>query len=257
MAKIALLNMSSVRNDDMAKIADAIKIGLMHVTTAWERAPIDVAFMPATKTAPEGWAALVAFEQADQADAAYEGYHDLDDAGRPYGRAFRSSIPGGAVLHDPSGGGASLAAVLAHEAAEMALDLQANAWIDAPFNDPATMRAYSQVALELADPVQELTYQIDVDGTPVDFSDFIYPDWFNRRAAAVKFDHMGALKTPLTLAPGGYAIVRDTKAEGQVFARLLGRRVPGVRKVAAVHPPAAWRETMKKHAGGRTRRRLG
>ena len=255
--KLALLNMSSVRNDDMARIADALKVGLTHVTDAWERSPIDVAFMPGTKTAPIGWAPLVAFEQAEQPDAAYEGYHDLDEQGRPYGRAFRNMIPGGAILHDPAGAGASLAAVLAHEAAEMALDLMANAWIDAPFSDPRTFHGYGQVALELADPVQELTYQIDVDGIPVDFSDFIYPAWFDRRAAGVKFDHMGALKTPLTLAPGGYVIVRDNKADRQVFARLLGRRVPGVRKVPAIQPQAAWRETMKKLPGGRTRRRMG
>lgn len=254
--RLALLNMSQASNHDMALIADALKIGLGHVTTAWERQPIDIAYMPTAKIAPQGWAPLVAFEQADQADAAYEGYHDLDEQGRPYGRAFLSAIPGGAILHDPSGAGASLAAVLAHEAAEMALDLMANAWIDAPFTDPATMHAYSQIALELADPVQELTYQISVEGVPVDFSNFIYPAWFDRRAAAVPFDHMGALKTPLTLAPGGYAIVRETKPDRQVFARLLGRRVAGVRKVSAVRPPAAWRETMKKHAGGRTRRRL-
>jgi hypothetical protein len=255
--RIALLNMSSVPNHDMALIADAIKIGLTHVAEAWEHAPIDVAFMPATKVAPLGWAPLVAFEASDQPDAAYEGYHDLDEQGRPFGRAFRACIPGGAVLHDATGGGASLAAVLAHEAAEMVGDLQANAWFDAPFTDPTTFHAYSQVACELADPVQESTYQINVDGAIVDFSNFIYPAWFDRRAAGVQFDQMGVLKTPLTLAPGGYAIVRDVKPERQVFARLLGRaRAPGVHKVVAPLPPMAWRESMKKLQGGRTRRRL-
>jgi hypothetical protein len=254
--RFALINMSPATNHEMALIADAIKIGLTHVTKAWEREPIDVAFMTGAKQAPMGWAPIVAFEKADQPDAAYEGYHDLDEQGRPYGRAFLSAIPGGAILHDPSGAGASLAQVLAHEAAEMACDLMANAWIDAPFTDPATMRAYSSVALELADPVQELTYQIQVEGTDVDFSNFIYPAWFDRRAAAVQFDHMGVLKTPLTLAPGGYVIVRDTKPERQVFARLLGRRTDGSRKVTALQAPAAWREAMKKKPGGRTRRRL-
>src|SRR5437764_6488237 len=107
--RIALLNLSSAANHDLALMADVLKVGLTHVCEAWERAPVDVQFMASTSVAPPGWVPLVAFENPDQAGAGAEGYHDVDEVGRPYGRAFRSVIPGGTVLHDPSKTGASLA----------------------------------------------------------------------------------------------------------------------------------------------------
>lgn len=252
--RIALLNMSSAHNEDMVKIARALNLNVADVCAVWEHAPIDVVFYPGVQAAPDGWTPLVAFEQPDQPGC--EGYHDVDDKGRPYGRAFRACVPGGTVLHDPSGKGASLAGVLSHEAEEMVGDLRADAWFDGPFVDHYSGHSYAQVAAELADPVQELAYRIDVDGQPVDASDFIFPDWFNPRAKGVQFDKCRALTAPLTLAPGGYAIVRDAKAEGQVFARLLGRRVRAIKKVLHPEPPAIWREEMKAFHGGRTKRRL-
>lgn len=254
--KLALLNLSSAPNEQMAKIATALKLYLVDVCNAWERASIDVAFYPGQELAPLGWSPLVAMEQPDQPGA--EGYHDVDELDRAYGRAFRACIPGGEVLHDKAGAGASLAGVLAHEAAEMALDILANAYQDGPFRDVATGKSYAQVAVELADPVQELAYQVQADGEPVDVSNFILPNWFDRRATHGPFDKMGVLTAPLTLAPGGYVIVRDAKPERQIFARLLGRAAPaGAHKIAAPRPPAAWRDKMKLHHGGRTKRRLG
>jgi hypothetical protein len=256
--RIALINLSSVPNDHMALIGKALKVYLGHVCDAWERKPIDIEFMPGTPTAPLGWTPLVAFEEPGQHDIGVLGYHDVDEQGRPYGRAFRSCIPNGTVLHDPSGGGASLADVLAHEAAEMALDILANAYQDGPFVDPQTGKSYSQVAVELADPVQELSYTIEVDGQLVGVSDFIYPSWFNRKArGGEKYDHLGKLTAPLTLAPGGYVIVRDNKPERTVFGRLLGRRQASLQKVTSPIAPSAWRTAMKLHHGGRTKRRLG
>lgn len=251
---IALINMSSAANDDIAKIARMLKINLAEVCDVWGRAPIDVAFTPGVQEAPDGWTPLVIFEQPDQPGC--EGYHDVDAQGRPYGRAFRACVPGGVVLHDPSGKGASLAALCSHEAEEMAIDLEANGWFDGPFVDHYSGHSYAQVAGELADPVQELAYRIDIDGQLVDASDFIFPAWFNPRATGVQFDKCRALTAPLTLAPGGYAIVRDAKNEGQVFARLFGRRRRAVEKVMHPEPPAAWREQTKHLHGGRTKRRL-
>lgn len=253
--KLALLNMSSAPNEQLARIATALKLYMEDVCAAWERAPIDVAFFPGQQIAPIGWTPLIAFEQPDQPGC--EGYHDIDELDRPYGRAFRAMVPGGEVLHDKTGTGASLAGVLSHEAAEMALDVLANAYQDGPFVDPYTRRSYAQVAVELADPVQELAYQVTVDGSPVDVSNFVFPAWFDRRARSVKFDQMGALTAPLTLAPGGYVIVRDAATERQVLARLIGRGSPARKVYDETSPPSAWRDRMKLHHGGRTRRRLG
>lgn len=255
MLRIALLNKSSVSNEDMGRIATALKQYLVDVCAAWEHAPIDVAFFAGSELAPVGWAPLVAFEQPDQPGC--EGYHDVDELDRPYGRAFRAVIPGGASLHDPSGAGASMAGVLSHEAAEMTMDILANAYQDGPFIDPADGHSYAQVAVELADPVQELSYQIQVDGKSVDVSNFIYPAWFDRRCKLGQFDHMQRLTAPLTLAPGGYVIVRDHAADGQVFARLLRRGPMKARKVYHERAPAPWRDKMRMLHGGRGRRRLG
>jgi hypothetical protein len=255
--RVALLNLTAVPNEDMAAIALALELYAKDIAAPWERQPWEVVFYPGQQEAPVGWVPLVAFEQADQPGC--EGYHDVDEQGRPYGRAFLSCVPNRTVLHDPAGKGASLSAVLAHELAEMMLDLKANQWFDGPFFDHATGHSYTQVAAELADPVQELSYRIDIEGQPIDVSDFIYPAWFDRRSIGEQYDRCRALTAPLTLAPGGYAIVRDAKAERQVFARLMGRitrRAPGIKKVFHGTPSAAWREQMKAMRGSRTSRRL-
>lgn len=256
--KLALLNLSSVSNDDVAIIAAGMKISVGHVCDAWEHAPVEVAFHPGLQVAPVGWEPLAIFEQPDQPGC--EGYHDVDENGRPYGRVFVSCLPQRIIHHDPNGRGASLAGLASHEADEMVGDLLANAWIDGPLVDPSTHHSYDQTAEELADAVQESAYQVTVNGQQVDASNFLYPAWFNPRAKQGPYDHMGVLKAPLTLAPGGYAIVRDSQAEHQVFSqlsRLLGRRKPIVKKIFHEQVPAAWREEAKRHHGGRTKRRLG
>lgn len=256
--KIALLNLSSAHPAEMQYIATALDIYLDHVCEAWERAAVHVEFMQGKQVAPDGWTPLVAFDDPDSPGV--QGYHDVDEKGRAYGRAFLNMVPGKRVLRDPDGGGASLAGVLSHEAAEMALDILANAYQDGPFVDPVSGKRYTQVAVELCDPVQEQAYAVQVGDMMVDASNFIFPAWFNRRAGTgEQLDKMGNLVLPLTLAPGGYVIVRDTGTDAQVFARLFGRaRKQTVRldKVYHHRPPALWREKMKLAHGGRTSRRL-
>jgi hypothetical protein len=205
---------------------------------------------------------LVTVDQPDVLGCS--GYHDVDEAGRAYGRAFLSMIPDRVILRDPTNKGASLAALLAHEAAEMALDILANAYQDGPFIDPKTNRSYAQVAVELCDPVQEAAYPILVNTHVVDGANFVLPAWFNRRLTTGKVDYLGMLRGPLTLAPGGYAIVRDTAKDRQVFANLFkgkAEKQPArikvkLQKVAAPEPAAEWREAIKALPGSRTQRRM-
>jgi hypothetical protein len=249
--RIALLNLSAASDHDVVQIGTALQVYLQHVATAWERAPIEIAFMPGVGVAPDGWNPLVVFDKPDQ--PGLEGYHDVDGTGRPYGRAFLNTVPDRVVLRDTGGKGASLAGVLSHEAAEMALDVLANAWQDGPFVDPLSQRSYQQVATELCDPVQEQSYAIG----DVDVSNFVYPAWFNRRAAVgQRVDHLGKLAMSLTLAPGGYAIVRGSVADEQVFARLFRRGARKPTRIDHATPQATWRERMKTLRGGRTVRRL-
>lgn len=261
--RIALLSLSDITEKDMGLLAGMLDVYLnQHVCPIWERATIEVQFFKGFTQAPDGWMPLVIVDQPDVLGCS--GYHDVDPEGRAYGRAFLSMIPNRVILHDPAGKGASLAGLLAHEAAEMALDILANAYQDGPFIDPKTNRSYAQVAVELCDPVQESAYPIIINAQTVDASNFVYPSWFNRRIAIGKVDYMGVLQAPLTLAPGGYAIVRDTSKDRQVFANLFkgkaekrpARIKVKIKKIEADEPAAEWREAMKALPGSRTQRRM-
>lgn len=243
--KIALLNRSAALDDAMAKIAAALNVFMTRdLCPAWERAPVEVTWMPGVSVAPVGYFALVAMDSPDAPGLL--GYHAADPRGVPYGRAFLDVIPGRQVLHDATGRGASLAGVLAHEAAELALDAFANFWADTATESSATY-AFDEMALEVADPVQESAYSITLDdGTVVDVSDFVLPAYFDPDATAGPFDHLGVLTKPLSLAAGGYAIVRSGGHEKQVTARL-----------AHAAAPALWRDMMKAGTHSRSFRRLG
>jgi len=245
--KFALLNCSKAPADAMAKIGEALQLYLAIVCAAWERVPIAVEWMPGVTAAPAGTIALIVFDHPDAAGAL--GYHAIDGQGRPYGRAFLDVVPDGELLFDKGGTGASLAGVLSHEAAETALDVFAGFWSDGPLVDRQTGQSHGEVALELCDPVQEQAFAVScADGTKVDGSNFVLPAWFSAAAPpGTAVDQMGVLGSPLSIAAGGYAIVRDAGADGQVEAR---KRV--------YHPvrPANWRESTKKHPAARTARRL-
>ncbi len=250
---IALLNQSRATVADMDHIAGMLKANLAHVTAAWSLAPVEIQFHMDTKVAPDGQVPLVAFDHADLAGAL--GYHDLDPYGRAYGRAFLDVVPGHCVLHDVSLGGASLAGVLSHEACELVGNEQANEYRDGPFI-AADGHSWKMVAAELCDPVQELSYAVTLDdGTAVDASDFVLPQWFNAKAQHVgSFDFLGVLHAPLTLAPGGYVIVRDTGLrDDQVFGRSM---LVAPVKVSHAQAPAAWRDKAKALPGSRTHKRL-
>jgi len=67
---------------------------------------------------------------------------------------------------------------------------------------------------------------------------YIGDQWFDAKSKGERYDWLGSLSAPLTLAPGGYAIVRNQPGtESQVFTRQM---------------PAAWRAEMKQHAAART-----
>jgi len=252
--KFALLNLDiTVPADDCAKMADALTIyDRDYLSPAYGLQAASVEYLKGMSVAPSGYdMSIYIFDRPE--GAGYLGYHTKAD-----GRVFSSLIPGKVTLRDPNGKGASILAVLMHEYAEIRGDFLAGDWADGPFIDPNTRSQWDLVARELCDPVQESAFTITLPGgQQVDASNFILPSWFNCDARDVKFDQMGVLRMPLTIAPGGYVIVRRIKNEGSIFGRVMGRakKEPAVKKIYHEVCPEEWREQMKEY-GGRTAKRL-
>jgi hypothetical protein len=246
--RVAILNQSSAPADALFKIAEASTLGLRRVAEAHELAASEVQFLPGAASPPPGFAPLIVQDTPAPADAGLLGVHDRTDDGLPIGWAFFRCIPGGILLRDPRGLAGSLAGVVSHEIIEMVGDRSADCYRRVPFVDASSGARYGWVAEEWCDPVQESALAITVSsGDVVDFSNFLTPGWFNAAAKAGPFDAAGILKAPLSLAPGGYAIVGDGSHETDVFGRLVHHAVP----------QSIWRARMKAaaHLYSRTGRR--
>jgi hypothetical protein len=89
----------------------------------------------------------------------------------------------------------------------MVIDPLANLWAEGP---DGRLWAY-----EMCDAVEEDTFP--VNGIPM--SNFVHPAYFEpfKHPAGVKFDHLGKLKAPFTLDPGGYSIVQENGKVKNIF----------------------------------------
>ncbi len=140
---------------------------------------------------PGAWA-MPFTDDADVAGAL--GYHDLTPEGLPLGHVFTrisKSAPGG------------ISCTASHELVEMLGDPSINLFgVDAR----DVFHAY-----ETADAVEEDPF-IFVDGLAM--SNFLYPTWWEafHSSGSTRFDHLGVLNRPFSLAPGGYDI---TYRDGQ------------------------------------------
>lgn len=160
---------------------------------------------------PTAWP-IVILDDSDEADAL--GYHDQTPDGRPYGRVFVSPVldSGGTVLR----GANSVSATLSHEVLEMWWDPQVNLWYQAPDG--------RMWAGELCDAVENKSYDITVSGINVAVSNFVLQPFFDcEPEKGAKFDFLGQLKKPFSIAPEGYAII--IKTPGKV-TYLYGKRFP-------------------------------
>jgi hypothetical protein len=143
---------------------------------------------------------IAVLDNADQAGAL--GYHATQPDGRPFARIFVEPIlaNGGQYLH----GSLSLSVTISHEILETIGDPFCNWWCDGLDG--------KQYALELCDPVEGDSYEID--GVAV--SNFVGPRWFSDGNGP--YDWMGNVHGPCAMSPGGYMIVRYPGGEpSQVF----------------------------------------
>lgn len=217
---IAILNESKlVSNDDVQIMTLAVQKQLnLHVAPAWHaKNPTITFYADASKVPGHAWVVHV-MDTPDVSGAL--GYHSED---KDKIDAFIFCQPvldnKGVVLYDASNPqNVSVASVLSHEVCEMFGDRFASFWADGP-----KIAQGNEYALELCDPVENDSYEVDAvyNNTTykVSVSNFIFPAWFNQQStsANMPFDYLKKLSKPFTMTSGGYMIVRTESKEQQVF----------------------------------------
>lgn len=197
--KIAIFNSSTVLTDDQVKAA----VPALQTQVSRDFAPVwgidgELVFIPqGTRPPAEMWW-LGVFDDSDVAGAL--GYHDLTPPGRPLGKVFA-----GTDLRL----GLSWTVTMSHELLEMLADPDINLTVFVQ-DSASSGRLY---AYESCDACEADEFGYTIDGTLV--SDFVYPSWFQAGArAGTKFDHLGRVKAPLELLPGGYIGIFDLVGGG-------------------------------------------
>lgn len=221
--QIAIVNKSrSIPDDVLAYAAKACDQQVIECAAAWGVSPTPVAWYRSEANLPARDVRIMAIVDDIDAPGAL-GYHDFD-LGVVYGRVLAQGIAGTSVT-------------LSHECLEELLDPTCDRWMPMPDG--------RSVALEVCDPVEADTYDVDVeilDSNPqkVTLSNYILPKWFEP-AERGAFDRLGLLARPFAMTEGGYMIVRDRAGnESNVFARpaprlrmhSLGSRIHVAEKLA-------------------------
>jgi len=170
-----------------------------HVAPVWgtnARLVKSASFMPGA------WA-LVFLDDADAPGAL--AYHDLTPDGLPQAKVFVRTL---------LGSGETVSGAASHELVEMLVDPGLNLLALGP--DGTSMLAY-----ESADPVEGLHFA--VHGLPM--SDFVYPAYFEafREPGSALFDHLGSVRRPFEILPGGYQSVYKDGAWTEFFGSAAKR----------------------------------
>jgi hypothetical protein len=219
---IALINKSTlISNSDLEIATKALQIQFdLHVAPAFDQKSPAIKFYENVSEVP-GYAWVVyMLDNSDQAGAL--GYH-LESNDKIDGYIFAKPVldAGGKVLFDTTNPqNVTVSSVLSHEVIEMFGDRFANLWADMPSGN--------EIAYELCDPVQGDSYQIDVNGTIVNVSNFVFPNYFNMQGTSQDndpFDYLKKLSAPFTMTAGGYMIVRTTGTTSQVMGAELPKWV--------------------------------
>jgi len=231
---IGIVNSSTqVSNEDAYIMAALVDKQLReHVAPAWGLAPPSVLYM--SKPAEFHYDAIITiFDDADQAGDL--GYHTEGPDADVYGRVFASPVlqNGGNALTNAL----SVCSVLSHECIETVGDSACNRWAQRPDG--------SQVAVELADPVEGDSYEITI-ASPAEsatgtVSNFVLPAWFDPDADPGPADYMKLVTAPFQVRDTGYVI---TMAAGSTtVTEQWGERYP------------TWKRATKEYEASRTARR--
>ncbi len=226
---VAIVNKSTIVTDDEVRTAIAAlqkQVSNDFAPAGWVDAILT--FVPAGAQAQAGAWPLYLGDNSDQAGAL--GYHETAQAGSPVGFSFAAT---------DKQYGVSWSRTLSHELLEMLAD----PWIFCTGIHQTSATASIDYALEVCDAVEAdaLGYEIDSVGV----SNFVYPAYFmDAPPPGAKFDHMGHLPGPFSIAPQGYAsmfvqgkgwtqTMAETTPRGLARAA-KGRFTRGARRIAGI-----------------------
>jgi len=225
-AVLAVINHSERFSSDDAERATAAcaKQLKVHVAPLWGMVPVPVVFYRDHRRVPERADLMVIVDDARQAQIL--GYHAYTPAGKPYGRVFASPVLD--QRGRPLRGTNSVSVTLSHEVCEWFVDPRVNLW--------ASHQGGWEVAIELCDPVQDGSYELD----GVSVSNFVTRSYFDPYAGrGTKLDYLGKLRMPFSMTSGGYVIRR----RGGTVREIAGDRYP------------AWKKKTKRFPASRTAKR--
>jgi hypothetical protein len=152
---------------------------------------------------PGKWA-MVFLDDADHARSL--AYHDLTPDGLPQAKVFVKTTLRNKKLVSVSA---------SHELVEMLVD---------PSINMVTMHPFSKLVYgyESADPVEELTFRVK----RIPMTNFVYPTYFEsfHKPGSVRFDHLGKLKKPFEVHPGGYIGVYKNGKWSQLFGSVAKKK---------------------------------
>lgn len=198
----AVLNRSTkLTNAQVCYLVEAVAQQVVDFCARWNLPPPAVAFYATDIGLPASDIVVCTYVDQLDVDGAIA-YHSVDAAGRPVCFMLPPADPLDATP-------------LSHEILEAIGDATCDRWEKKPDG--------SEIAVEVADPVQGDSYTIDTHViTPepvlaIKVSNFVLPSYFDPNGQP-PFDAMGVLSAPFGIAPGGYAVViAPTGNEHDVF----------------------------------------
>lgn len=200
MLNIAVVNDSNASGLEDGVVADYVAAVAVQLnrdfSPIWDL-PASLRFVPTGNQVPPHTAVINVVGTSDQQGAL--GYHDETPEGLPVGYIFAA---------DDKKFGYNPGITFSHEVLETVLDPKIK---DAVYHRAQHGDEFH--AHEACDAVEadDLGYAITLTGgKQILVSDFVMPDYFDDSAhgrAGARFDFMGHLSEPFSLAPGGYQIV--------------------------------------------------
>jgi len=184
-----------ISDSDLELIIEACKVQLKeHAAPSLNRYPWDI------KVGGDDGYPLVILDDPDHATAL--GYHTQDPCGKVWGRVFVNPIlNNGGTLYSST---RSVSVVLSHEILETFYNPYVNLW--------SNRSDETFVALEICDPVENSSYEIEINQIKIHVSNFVLDCWFDKEMSnAGKFDYLSTINSPLTLGKGGYNVIFNSE----------------------------------------------
>jgi len=221
--RFGIVNASSlVAEDDAKRMADAIHAQLIEdFCPAHRLAPTLCEYVPGgINYQPDPDLLAVILVDDMPVDGALA-FHDEDSTGRIYALTGVKTIlsSGGGIL-TPGSSDDSVSAASSHEVLEAKLDPNCNQWVDGPIELGG--QTWASIAKEACDPCQAEAY---VKGGVL-VSGFILPAWFDPYNKVGPYSWLQSCTAPLSVASGGYGIVRNAPGSEQSIFGEAGNARP-------------------------------